>query len=116
MSKKSDILGAWGEELTTAHLEKLGYRILARNFRRREGEIDIIAAKDETTFFVEVKSRSQKGFARPADSITPKKRRRIAKAATLWFIEQEAESASSLLIAEVYPQSGEILLFEDFLC
>lgn len=116
MSKISNELGAQGEQLATEHLTALGYRILARNFRRAAAEIDIIAQKDNVTYFVEVKSRSYQGYANPADNITPRKRQQIAKAAQIWFMEQKQETASSLLIAEVYPQSGQILLFEDFLC
>jgi len=116
MSKATNDLGMQGEGLVADHLQKQGFRILARNFRRREAEIDIIAAKENITYFVEVKSRSRQGFANPADNITAHKRRQIAKAAMLWFQEQGRETESTLLVAEVYPQSGEILLFEDFLC
>lgn len=116
MSIESNKLGAAGEEMAAAYLEAQGYRILARNFRRREAEIDIIAQKGQVTYFVEVKSRSREGYALPADNITPRKRGQIAKAALLWFMEQGWETESSLLVAEVYPNSGKILLFEDFLC
>ena len=51
-------LGAWGEDLAVAHLEAAGYDVLARNWRCREGELDIVARGGDALVFVEVKTRS----------------------------------------------------------
>lgn len=50
-------LGSFGERVAVAHLEAKGYHIRDRNFRVREGEIDIVAEHDDTLVFVEVKTR-----------------------------------------------------------
>ena len=66
-------VGKIGEDLASDMLESAGYRIIARNFMTREGEIDIIAIKEGVIHFVEVKTRSSDGFGFPADSVTESK-------------------------------------------
>jgi putative endonuclease len=68
-----DILGRSGEELAAGFLEKHGYRIVERNWRGTRGELDIIAESDDTTVFVEVKTRSGSRFGHPFEALTPKK-------------------------------------------
>jgi putative endonuclease len=70
-------LGAFGERLAAAHLEAKGYRIRARNFRCREGEIDIVAQDGETLVFVEVRTRRGDAMGGPAESVTPAKQARL---------------------------------------
>ena len=74
-------LGKTGEDLACAELEKRGYAIIARRYRRRGGEIDIIARQGETMVFVEVKAREGRAFGDAAEAVTPFKRRRIAQLA-----------------------------------
>ena len=74
--KRSEV-GALGESIAAAHLERLGYTIRERNFRTREGEIDIIAEKDGTLVFVEVKARRSHAYGTPEESITPRKKERL---------------------------------------
>ena len=50
-------LGTFGERVAKAHLESNGYRVLETNFRVREGEVDIVAQRDDVVVFVEVKTR-----------------------------------------------------------
>ena len=57
MTRSRRDLGDFGERLAAAHLEAKGYRIRERNFRTREGEIDIIAERGGTLVFVEVRNR-----------------------------------------------------------
>ena len=115
MTKFTNALGAKGEQLAADYLQRLGYTLLKRNYRGNGGEIDIIAQKQGVTYFVEVKSRTHSGFTNPADSVTPRKREQISKAASAWFAKQGQETESALLIAEVYLERGQIILFEDFL-
>jgi len=75
-------LGAFGERLAAAHLEAKGYRIRARNYRCREGEIDIVAQDGETLVFVEVRTRRGDALGGPAESITAIKEARLVTAAT----------------------------------
>ena len=63
-------LGRRGEEVAAAFLERQGYTILERNFRLRQGEIDLIAAKDETVAFVEVKTRRTLDYGLPSEAVT----------------------------------------------
>ena len=73
--------GKMGEDLACAELERRGYAILARRYRRPMGEIDIIARDGPTTVFVEVKAREGADFGDGAEAITPWKRRRIVMVA-----------------------------------
>ena len=83
-------LGALGEALAVKHLSALGLRIVARNWRCRYGELDVIAAEaDRTLVFVEVKTRSGDGFGGLAQAVTPQKVRRLRRLAGLWLAEQE---------------------------
>lgn len=80
-------LGAWGEDLAVAHLEGAGYTVLARNWRCREGELDIVALGDGALVFVEVKARSSVAFGFPAEAVSPVKARRIRGLAARWLTE-----------------------------
>lgn len=77
--------GIAGEELAAGYLRELGYAILARNFRCRGGEVDIIAKDGATLVFVEVKTRRNAAFGVPQLAVTPFKQRQIAKAAQTWL-------------------------------
>lgn len=77
-------LGRAGEDAAAAFLTARGWRVLARNVRRREGEVDIVARRDQTLAFVEVKTRSSSRFGSPGEAVTVRKQRRIRMlAATL---------------------------------
>jgi putative endonuclease len=71
-------------------LEAEGYRILARNFRTRMGEIDFVADDRGTLCFVEVKGRSGEGFGSPAAAVTAEKQRRIFRAAEAYLAARNA--------------------------
>ena len=62
------------------------YRIVERNFRTREGEIDLIARDGEVLCFVEVKGRASRAFGGPAEAVTLEKQRRIARAAAAYLL------------------------------
>jgi putative endonuclease len=74
-------LGKTGEDLACRELERRGYAILARRYRRRGGELDIIAKDGATLVFVEVKARDSREFGEAAEAVTPYKRRRITRLA-----------------------------------
>jgi len=81
MTQSRLALGRIGEDLACGELEKRGYVLLERRYRRRGGEIDIIARDGETMVFVEVKAREGKDFGDAAESVTPRKRRRMTHVA-----------------------------------
>ena len=76
--------GAEGETLACRHLQDQGYRILARNFRCRSGEIDVVARHCDVTVFVEVKDRRGRSHGEGHESVTFGKRRRVVRAARLY--------------------------------
>ncbi len=78
MSDRKSI-GKTGELYAQNFLKKLGYTIIASNYFTPFGELDIIAVKDNTLIFVEVKTRSSKMFGTPADAVTAKKLVHIQK-------------------------------------
>jgi putative endonuclease len=73
--------GAAAEELAAAHLAAHGLAIVARNFRTRFGEIDVVARDGDTLVFVEVRLRRRADFGGAAASITPAKQMRMQRAA-----------------------------------
>ena len=77
MSRRRVLFGKTGEDLACRELERRGYAILARRYRRRSGEIDIVARDGPTLVFVEVKARGGHAFGSAADAVTALKRRRI---------------------------------------
>ena len=81
MSDARQTLGKIGEDLACDELQRRGYAILARRYRRRGGELDIVARDGQTMVFVEVKTREGCEFGAGAESITRLKRRRMASVA-----------------------------------
>ena len=80
-------LGAVGEELAASWYEAHDYEILERNWRRREGEIDLIVRSGRTVAFCEVKTRSSDRFGTGAESVLEAKQRRIRRLASRWLSE-----------------------------
>lgn len=78
MSRKIT-LGKKGEEVAVKFLQKQGYKILEQNFKKRYGEIDIVALDKKTLVFVEVKTRFSEEYGPPEEAVTPWKLRQIAK-------------------------------------
>ena len=94
--KPSD-LGKNGEDDAAEYLQSLGYEILARRFKRRVGEIDIVCGlqdggRTKLLVFVEVKSRSINSFGRPEQAITKSQIRRIYRAAQVFVYERRLEN------------------------
>ena len=77
MTRSSHRLGQFGERLAVQHLQSKGYRIRERNFRTREGEIDIIAEGHGVLAFVEVRARRGGAMGSALESLTPTKQRRL---------------------------------------
>lgn len=98
--------GAWGEDCAAAYLRRRGYRILARNYSCRFGEIDIIAADRHYVVFVEVKLRASDRFVRAGAYVTPAKQARIRTAASLWLAEHETELQPRFDVIEIYAPDG----------
>lgn len=77
MTLKRQALGLQGEDLVCGELEHRGYAIVARRYRTRAGELDIVARHDGWVVFVEVKARTDGSFGDPVEAVTPQKQRRL---------------------------------------
>jgi putative endonuclease len=81
MSHHRVSLGKTGEDLACQELERRGYAIVARRYRRRGGELDIIARDGKTMVFVEVKAREGRAFGEGSEAVTAHKRLKITQLA-----------------------------------
>jgi putative endonuclease len=79
--------GADGEAAAARWYEARGYTVVARNWRCRDGELDLVLARGRTLVFCEVKSRASSRFGAPAEAVTPHKQRRIRGLAARWLRE-----------------------------
>ncbi|WP_139492900.1 YraN family protein [Brevibacillus dissolubilis] len=82
-------LGQQGEELAAAFITDLGYRIVGRNVRFREGELDLVALDGQTLVFIEVRTRSSTQFGTPLESITRRKQQKLRQLALLFLAEHD---------------------------
>ena len=90
-------LGRWGEDLAVQHLEAGGATVLARNWRTRSGELDVVALEaDGTLCFVEVKTRSGEGYGAPAEAVGRVKAQRLRVLAGQWLAEHRPAGTREL--------------------
>jgi putative endonuclease len=78
-------LGGHGERIAAAYLTDAGLRILDRNWRCRDGELDLVAREGDALVFCEVKTRRATGFGHPVEAVTPDKQRRLRVLAQRWL-------------------------------
>lgn len=78
-------LGTHGEALAAGWYAERGYEIVARNWRTRHGEVDLIARRGGVLVFCEVKTRGDARFGEPAEAVTLSKQRRIRQAAVAYL-------------------------------
>ena len=105
-------IGEKGEEYTVKFLEKKKYKILERNYRKRYGEIDIIAENKNYIVFVEVKTRHKDSMTSAADAVNRQKQIRIIKTASLYLSENETEKFCRFDVCEVYVNSDNLKLVD----
>ena len=82
-------LGRFGEQVAVSYLTDAGLRVLDRNWRCREGELDIVAREGSALVFCEVKTRRGVGFGHPVEAVTPAKQRRLRVLAQRWLAAHE---------------------------
>ena len=106
-------LGAWGEDIAAHQLEADGFQIVARNWRCRHGEIDLIAQKGELVAFVEVKTRKGRNMGTPEEALTPRKSKKLMQLAQLYVAENELDVDWRIdLVAVELDKSGKLLRCE----
>jgi putative endonuclease len=86
--------GQDGEQIALEFLQHQGYRIEARNYRVRQGEVDIIAWDGATLVFVEVKTKSNAGFGHPEEMVDARKQRTLAQVAMVYVQQKQVESTA----------------------
>lgn len=84
-TRAEDALGRRGEDIAARFLEQRGLVLLNRNWRCRDGELDIVATDGIRLVVAEVKTRSGTGFGTPAEAVTPAKAARIRRLASAWL-------------------------------
>jgi putative endonuclease len=101
-------LGSYGERVAVRALTDAGLLVLDRNWRCREGELDVVARDGDVLVFCEVKTRTGTGFGHPAEAVTAVKRRRLRQLACAWLAahDQHAPDLRFDVVAVQVPPSG----------
>jgi putative endonuclease len=88
------VVGRNGEDAAASWYADAGYEILDRNWRVREGELDLVVRNARTIAFCEVKTRRGDAFGLPAEAVTVRKQLRIRKLAGRWLAEHDSSAAN----------------------
>jgi putative endonuclease len=81
-------LGRWGEDLAADWYLAQGFEVLARNWARSTGEVDLVARRGGLLVFCEVKARSCGAFGAPSEAVGRAKQARLRRMAAIWLAEQ----------------------------
>ena len=100
------LLGQWGEEQVAEKLRQDGWTVVARNFRCRMGELDLVAANEAFLAFVEVKLRKDDRFGAACEAVTPSKQRKLRAAAQYYLMSHPTKLQPRFDVAEVYAPQG----------
>lgn len=103
---RNNIVGAWGESLAAAYLQKKKYTVLASGYRCRYGEIDLIVADKKHLVFVEVKLRKTNSFANAKDFVDYRKQNRLRTTAELYLSQNPTDLISRFDVIEIYAPQG----------
>lgn len=102
-------LGRTGEEAAVTFLKNKQYKILARNFRSRQFEIDIVAQRKKTIHFIEVKTRKSLSKGLPREAVTPAKQQKIIYGAQVYLQKNQLyDSSVQFDVIEVYIETERI--------
>ena len=115
MSNERKKLGAWGESVAATHLEANGYTIIARNWRSKIGELDIIGRKNHALAFVEVKTRRGRSHGTPEDAITQRKARKLLETVQSYLSENDCDEDLDFsidVVAVELERGGKVLRVE----
>jgi putative endonuclease len=116
MGIESYHLGLLGEDEASEYLLRKGYKIVGRNFRSSQGEIDIIAYNGETLVFIEVKSYSGRSYLTPLGAILKNKKNSIIHAAKYYLYKNKIKNVNCrfdvLAIYRYFNETSEIELIK----
>ncbi len=106
--RAKDAVGRHGEDVAARYVQDAGWRVLDRNWRGADGELDIVALDRGSLVAVEVKTRSGVGFGHPAEAVTPRKVARLRRLTAQWVAAHDVRPRSIRIdvIAVVLPRSG----------
>lgn len=107
MTKARRELGLSGEAAAAAWYETNGYQVVDRNWRCREGELDLVLRRARTVVFCEVKTRSSLAFGAPVEAVTHAKRQRLRHLAAKW-LEESAKPAREIRFDVASVMGGEV--------
>jgi putative endonuclease len=106
--------GSKGENLAAEFLKRKGFDIVARNYRHRHAEIDLIIKRDDWLIFVEVKTRSSNSFGEPEEFVSLFKANKIFEAAEAYIFKTDWQGHVRFdVVSVMLGQEPEILHFED---
>jgi putative endonuclease len=105
-------LGARGEDVAAEWYVRQGYEVVARNWRCRDGELDLVVRMGRTYVFCEVKTRTTDRFGAPVEAVTRNKQVRIRRLAARWLQEGANGPAKDIrfdVVSVLGPQAVEVL-------
>jgi putative endonuclease len=110
--RAKDSLGRFGEDLAAAHLEAAGMQLLERNWRCRQGEIDIVAVDAGCLVICEVKTRRSAAAGSPLEAVTPVKIGRLRRLTAAWLADhpQYFDEIRIDVVAIMRPPVGPLVL------
>lgn len=116
MQEDRQALGAAGEALAARWYEAAGYAVVDRNWRCRDGELDLVAAAPGVVVFCEVKTRRGARFGAPFEAVTVAKQRRLRGLARRWLAEHPGSGAprvrfdvASVLVVAAAPPTVDVI-------
>jgi putative endonuclease len=107
MTTARQAVGAYGERVAERHLVADGLVVIARNWRCRTGEIDLILRDGDDLVFCEVKTRRGDRYGTPAEAVVPAKARRLRRLAAQWLAQSPLHPREVRFdVVSVFPQDG----------
>ena len=100
--QKTTVIGKMGEDIACKYLLENNYTIVLRNYKKRFGEIDIIATNEDFLVFVEVKTRKNSNYGYASEFVDIKKQRKIIKTASEYLMDCEYDLQPRFDVIEVY--------------
>lgn len=106
-------LGSGYEQMAAGFLKREGYEILERNFRCRQGEIDLIAREGVYLVFVEVKYRRNGGRGAPEEAVDRRKQQRICRTAAYYMVKHQIYDTCPCRFDVVAVEGQRVRLYRD---